>query len=187
MLTILVKGANLGKSKCFVLCKDAIAMQAIETLSLRIEMLFNRFGGISKLCNPRIVFQVGWPLDPSRLFVDLLTPSPDWAAGLFTLRSVENNHIYIIQGVFYCSAQKLNKKKKWKYPNCSANCSPTKTLTYVSTRKNKVLGTVQQQQWSSGWTNLLQMIIWVDRLLANDRPDETASSKWSSGTVLIFP
>ena len=34
-------------------------------------------------------------------------------------------------------------------------------------------------KWSSGWTGLLQMIIRMDRPLANDHPDGPASCNWS--------
>ena len=43
-----------------------------------------------------------------------------------------------------------------------------------------------QQQWSSGWIGLLQMIIWIDRPLANDHPEQLASCKWSYGLISLL-
>ena len=41
-------------------------------------------------------------------------------------------------------------------------------------------------QWSSGWTSLLQVIIWIGQPIANDHPNGLAFCKWSSGRASLL-
>ena len=99
---------------------------------------------------------------------------PSWGGWRYHWKVLNSNSVSLLAGS--CSSHRASWICHWQTTTTINKQQPMMDQPL----SNDYPDGLASCKWSSGWTGLLQMIIWIGRPLANNHPDGPASCKWSS-------